>query len=259
MTNHGSSRIGMGSLVCILVTGIGVGCLVGLSVSPVVSIVITTVVGSAAAIVAALSGLEDRASETGAERQRRLARWRVNPLPLALLVTGLLAGSLVGILARNNHWFGSDVSSEIQKWTGLGIDTQDARNRLFETSYPGSSFSGTYTQTLSVIEQWTELGLPREEVVRRLFERTYPSSGGATATTGSTGDSPAGTYLFAVGVAECDSLLAAVERSKAKADDEELIVALKSSTSSNLRKLPTVIPDVEVLRSLVEGVLCAKD
>jgi hypothetical protein len=44
----------------LLIIGVGIGWLIGLSVSPVVSIVITSVAGSAAAIVVALSGLEGK-------------------------------------------------------------------------------------------------------------------------------------------------------------------------------------------------------
>ena len=44
----------------LLATGLGIGWLTGLSVSPVVSIVITSVTGAAAAIVAALSVFKDK-------------------------------------------------------------------------------------------------------------------------------------------------------------------------------------------------------
>ena len=111
-------------VTCLLITGLGSAGLMGLSVSPVVSIVITSVTGSAAAIIAALSGLEEKSES--AKRQQT----KVNlSAPDGILVhcrsptgfVGILVGSMLGIRARNQSWLGSAVAGEITQWTSAGL------------------------------------------------------------------------------------------------------------------------------------------
>lgn len=75
-------RSSIGKIVALVVTGFGIGWLAGLSVSPVVSIVITSVTGSVATIVAALSGVKDELldRETSPNTVRRWLRG-VTPVP----------------------------------------------------------------------------------------------------------------------------------------------------------------------------------
>jgi hypothetical protein len=117
------------------VIGFGIGWLVGLSVSPVVSIVITSLTGSVAAIVAVLTGLENE------------PRWSVNPLPTAVLVAAILVGSLLGLRARNDNWFGQDMAVMARRWQAAGLEMSQADivGRLFESQYPatGAPASGT--------------------------------------------------------------------------------------------------------------------
>jgi hypothetical protein len=131
-------------MVCLIITGIGIGWLIGLSVSPVVSIVITSIMGSVVALIAAMSGLEKKGSDDNA------GQWQVNPIPLAMLMIGLFFGSIAGISARNASWLGSDISAEIARWskaglteTGTGVTEEDLLLRLYHSQYP------TDTQTIS--------------------------------------------------------------------------------------------------------------
>lgn len=161
--------------IFLTIIGAGIGWLVGLSVSPVVSIVITSVTGSAAAIIAAMSGLEDKSNQSDGNDKLlfRNYRWQVNPLPLALLVVGILFGSTIGILARNQSWFGSDVSIEAHKWTRAGL---------------------------------TGDGYSQDEIVRKLFNRQLSTGTSVTKPVTS------GTVLFAVDSEECEALRAAALR-----------------------------------------------
>ena len=199
------------------ITGLGIGGLLGLSVSPVVSIVITSVAGSASAIIAALSGLEEvRLDKVAPENkpQTSFPPRKINPLPLALLVVGILMGALAGIKARNQSLLGSDVSTEVTKWT--------------------------------------QVGLKQEDVVRQLFANQYITSTLATKAEPKT-LSPLGTVLFAEKASECTTLRAAALRSPS----DTLIRALRSSTVKQLRTLPDIVPNPETLKTIVENVLCA--
>jgi len=123
----------------VAITGLGIGWLVGLSVSPVISIVITSITGAAAAVITALSGLEEK------------SKWSVSPVPLALLVVGLSIGSGIGIRTRNLDWLGRNIAAEAAMWeaAGLTLDKAEIVERMFDNLYPtngeqvGSTQRGT--------------------------------------------------------------------------------------------------------------------
>lgn len=246
-------------------TGCGIGWLTGLSVSPVVSIVITSVTGSAAAIIAALSGLEEKPDEANHTNKRQPFGWQVNPLPLMMVVIGIVLGAIVGISARNQHWFGSSVSAEIAQWTSNGLAKSQVADRLFAQRYPAPLYTRPYTQTLSWIggdlnaevKRWTDAGLSKEEAARLLFAIEYPaiSSSSTTATTPPTMTGQFGSLLFSAAVrSECESLLPLV----VKGDYANLQTELRSSSISAWRALPIIVTDTQQLAQIVEQVLCVE-
>jgi len=207
-----------GTYFWITIIGCGIGWLIGLSVSEVVSIVITSLTGSAAAVIAVMSGLEKNSSdESEPDKNNKLTQWQVNPIPLALLVIGLFLGSSAGVWARNNHVLGSDVSAEVAKWSQVG---------LLET--------GIITKT---------------ELIRRVFEAQYPPNPSANPAPMTTQNSMLGTNLFATGVEECNIL-----RKAAIDSPERLVKALERNDS--LKTLPTIESDPEKLNRIVKEILC---
>lgn len=248
----------------LLLIGIGIGWLTGLSVSPVVSIVITSIAGSAASFVATLSGLDDKPVEATNISKRQRFGWQVNALPLMMLVIGISSGAIIGITARNHHWFGSTVSAEIAQWTTAGIAESEVADRLFKQRYPSSIYTMPYTQTLSWIggdlstevKRWTDVGLTKEEAARLLFAVEYPTSNG--------GSNPAnlptkmteqfGTLLYTAAIhSECESLLPLV----AKGDYDNLQIELRTAGILSWRALPTIVTDTQQLAQIVEQVLCS--
>lgn len=243
----------------LIVTGIGVGWLIGLSVSPVVSIVITSIVGSAAAIVAALSGLNEADQEESPKDKPYPIQRPINPMPLALLVLGMLFGSATGVLARNQHWLGSDVSGEVKKWTDFGLDRKEVLDTVYAAHYPLITNTIIPTETLAAeLEWWVQLGMPREEATRRLFENRYSILSGTSNST-PPDTSSSGTFLFAIDAMTCTSLLAAAAMSTATGDETHLRQAMASSTVKQVRQLPDVVTDPKVLHEIVEQVLCIED
>ncbi len=140
MTKAGPEQKRVSVITALVVTGFGIGWLAGLSVSPVVSIVIASVTGSVATIIAALSGVKEELldAESSSATLRRLLR-AVTPVPIAWLMVGLIVGSLVGIKARNYNWFGPPPSmilaQEVDKWAAYGLDQQFIARQLFEVQY----------------------------------------------------------------------------------------------------------------------------
>lgn len=141
MSDSGSKQTRIEVPIALVVTGFGIGWLAGLSVSPVVSIVLTTVTGSVATIVAALSGVKEEFLKPEAQPnvlKRLLAA--VTPAPLAWLVVGLLVGSSWGLWVRTHNWFSPDplpppatlsLKEEVQQWVDLGLDQQEVVNKYF--------------------------------------------------------------------------------------------------------------------------------
>ena len=109
----------------LLITGMGIGWFVGLSASPVASIIITSLTGATASLVAAASGMT------------KLARSNVNPLPLAILISGLVVGTIYGIESRAYNRFAQDIEDEVQRWrnAGLELDEEVIVRRIFDHQY----------------------------------------------------------------------------------------------------------------------------
>ncbi|MBV7336176.1 hypothetical protein KFU94_49670 [Chloroflexi bacterium TSY] len=207
--------------LAIFVTGSGVGWLVGLSISPVVSIVITSVAGSAAAIIAAMSGVDKKATDDSNDNHRSHAQWTVNPAPLTWLVVGLIVGLILGILARNNHLLGSDISTEIKRWSKAGL---------------------------------IQAGLSKEEIVLKLFEAQISTvaAGGEEATQSGASTPSTGTVLFTISADECGAL-----RRTLYGSEQDLKRAV--DRVKQLKNLSGVVNNPETLKNIVEQVLCPID
>lgn len=255
---NATMRRNLFSIGMLMVIGIGIGWLAGLSVSPVISVVITSVIGVAAATVTALSGLKSESSKAEPSQTLHL---QVEVWPLAVLVFFVVIGSGLGIVARNRHLFGSDVSSEIKKWTDEDVPRDAVIDRLFgSTETYSPPYVDSITGTLQLeIDRWTSLGITETRVVNRLFEQHF-SIGSATPSVNPVAadtDSRLGTYLFAASSRECTRLLAAANMAAALNNDGLLVDALRNSTVTQLRTLPDLVADREALTLIVEQVLCA--
>ncbi len=82
----------------LFVIGVGIGWMCGLSVSPVISGVITTLLAIAAGIITSYQTLKrEKADKVEAKGQ-------MDARPAALLILGLALAATFGVLARTYHW-----------------------------------------------------------------------------------------------------------------------------------------------------------
>jgi hypothetical protein len=81
--------------LALLVSGLGIGWLTGLSLTPVVGTVLTSILGIVGGAVAGFTALD-------AERLKIHSPW-----PVALLIVGIAVGGPLGILARTHDLFGA--------------------------------------------------------------------------------------------------------------------------------------------------------
>lgn len=80
--------------LALLVAGLGIGWLTGLSLTPVIGTVLTSILGAVGGAAAGLTVL-------GSDKPKYHTSW-----PVALLIIGIAAGGPLGILARTNNLFG---------------------------------------------------------------------------------------------------------------------------------------------------------
>ena len=221
------------NLPSVLIIGGGIGWLLGLSVSPVVAGIVAVVIAAAATLVAAMGGWqqsEDKSEKTAnsssknenetatnsenvailqnadthqdkqQSKQSDILRFSriVAPLPFALLMIGIVAGSVVGLYARNHSWFGSNLSYEVEKWTAQGLPKEEVVRRLFEREHPYTPYIQPWLQVTSTLPisssvsltvsqialsnpisaevgMWEDLGLDRTQVISRFFDLRYPT------------------------------------------------------------------------------------
>lgn len=104
----------LGQLAAVVATGLGIGWLAGLSLSPVAHIVVTSVLGLAAAAVAVFASVdlpakekEEKTEPNGANASgAKLPRGPVNAAPIALLVLSISAGAPLGVYVRTHEFLG---------------------------------------------------------------------------------------------------------------------------------------------------------
>ncbi len=199
-----TNSIGKGASIVFI--GAGVGVLMGLSVSPVVHIVITGLLTLIAAVVSALAGIEpsdkveqeapkvDTAQTASGESSvsspapivsvapdPKFAFPNINPFPLFLLMVGLVAGALGGVWLRTNDILGSETGRRIAKWKATGLEEKEIAIRIFDQRYPSSSPDDKKSDEKilggapgDLIEKWTKLGVDKKVAANRLFNQVYP-------------------------------------------------------------------------------------
>lgn len=272
----------------LLVTGVSIGWLAGLSTSPVASIIITSIIAAAAAVVTGMGGLKEAqeslpivlssseqppaAGPAGATQPATIHKTervrqpftmsdKFSPLPVMLLVLGLAVGAGVGVWTRAHNKLGAesftDLRSELDFWEQSGLDRRLVARRLFEQRY---SVQGWLKEDLDAeLGKWQDAtGLKKEEIGVRLFEGAYPTNvdmNNAPAEPASPGPLQEGEappvelgILFAVSAAECDTL-------KFK-EGVDLSTEMRSSTDEQINTIATIISDTVILQQLVEEVLC---
>ena len=161
--------------------GFGIGWLAGLSISPVVSVIITSIVGVTVTLITSISGLEKKDSPDDKTSPKNMFRnMNINPTPIALLIVGIIIGTSVGIIMRNQNMLGTDLQSEIKKLEEVGIKKEDVVKRIFDREYPpqvkypknvqtcSNQNTGTFLFTKQTKECDRLLSLPSAELRRQL-------------------------------------------------------------------------------------------
>jgi hypothetical protein len=123
--------------VFLLVSGFGVGWLIGLSVSPVVQSLLTALLGILTAVIAGLSGLALEKSKNGKDevsvsKTPRLPA--VTAVPFGLVMLGIIGGAATGVFFRTNDILGFQPGIFLQRWNMIpSEDKQRIAQKLIDT------------------------------------------------------------------------------------------------------------------------------
>lgn len=135
--------------LCLLVSGFGLGWLVGLSSSPVIQTILTSLIAVVVSISGAIAGLRPSDSDEGPDTLeegeeeknrsrsgRRPAAILLDPLPVMCMVVGLACGASAGVYARANGWLAARTNSYVAEWKDTGLTPQEITMRVFNSLYP---------------------------------------------------------------------------------------------------------------------------
>jgi len=221
----------------LLICGAGIGILLGLSASPVLNIIVGSVIALVGGIIGGLSGLK---SDSDAPRRRS----SVSALPLATLVIGLVVGSLLGIYIRNYDLLAPSPQQFANKWAGTDLPSNQLQKRLFENLYPSQQPEQTIEETVNDSEKSpvsnddkslsNRADTLKRETDKNTVKKTAPSSSDKKSIQSST-------FLYSLTTEQC----ARLEQS----NPEELLTDLKFeiTTSSGRKEIEKCSDNFECL------------
>jgi hypothetical protein len=131
-------------MVSLLVSGLGIGWLMGLSASPILYSVVTSLLGLVVAVSGALAGVDlelPSHEQEGARPKQRVVLSLVNPLPIVALILGVVAGASVGIYGRTNDWLGPQPGRLIARWEQFGLSRREIATQAFTSLYGKTAVS----------------------------------------------------------------------------------------------------------------------
>jgi len=249
--------------VCLALSGIGVGWLIGLSVSPVIYIVITSLIAFIVSVTSALAGLKLNEAENHSSDQpnhKHKLQVEINPLPMTLMIVGLAVGASLGIYARTNNWLGPRPANFAARWKDTELSNKEISRRLFDELYPASPQNATVDTKSSPPNSNSSASSPPASSDTPAGKREeHNSQTPETAKQTAAGDvqlaqktlSP---VLFTATVDECASLRSATDE-----DLKNQLTHLSGSSTGaeRVRQEAKACPNVECLKKLVQKI-CQK-
>lgn len=144
--------------ISLVIIGIGVGWLTGLSISPVVAGLLSSIIGAVLVLAAILSGFSygDNASPIKNVSD-------ISPVPFALLMVGIILGTSSGIWVRTHNVLGViSVEKQDNSFTKLQAELTQLKKQ-----------EGTGEQK----GKWEGLDIPLSDIAQRIIDKHYPKGG----------------------------------------------------------------------------------
>lgn len=124
-------------IIYLFILGISLGWLVGMSASPVLAIILGSIISLIATIVSVLTGINFNTStqKSESEENQKPFQKNINIAPLSFLVLFIALGTALGLFCRTNDIFGIQPNIFANKWKGSGFDDKDLKNNLLKYLY----------------------------------------------------------------------------------------------------------------------------
>ncbi|XCN71131.1 MAG: hypothetical protein Q3M24_12470 [Candidatus Electrothrix aestuarii] len=218
--------------ISVVIIGIGIGWLMGLSISPVVANILSGILGAVLVLAAILSGFS---SGDNVSLIKNISD--ISPVPFAWLMFGIILGTSSGIWVRTNNV--------------LGIVSVEKQYNSF------TKLQEELTQLKDQEGKWKGLGLPSSDIAQRILDKYYPKNNKENTTvtnnnTGSANDSSQ-PVLFSVqgdSIAPCKILPA-----RFKAFPKQNFRNLIKDSSAFFEKISEQIDDDDELKEVIK-VIC---
>ena len=235
--------------ICLVLSGVGIGWLIGLSMSPVLQIVVSALLTAVAGAISVLSGLGatgpdvtkdgDEAargelatgsvpSPPAARLHQRLEGRSVTAVPLACLIGGIVLGSSFGVYGRTHDWLGADPQTLITKWRLTKLPDEQIAKRLFDQLYPPVTLPGSKGKG----------GEQGEQSDKKTEAPPVPQAAARLA----------GGLLGSESPEECKMFRST--------PDKDLQRMIGTSKNAHVRQFASRCSDVKCLRAAVEELLC---
>lgn len=135
-------KIPVSHLISLIIIGISFGWLIGMSASPVMHIVVTSLVALVVSLITILSGLEKKEADAEVNSEKKdmhnhLLNRSINPVPIMLMMLGIVLGSMSGVWTRTHALLGEHEESaktlkeQVEEWESAGMNRQDVVYGLF--------------------------------------------------------------------------------------------------------------------------------
>jgi hypothetical protein len=123
------------NIVGFIIIGLSLGWMVGLSVSPVLQVVVSSIITFIVSVVSVLVGFTYTNGTINDVNSRTILNKRINILPLALFVLSTAIGVSFGIYNRTNERFGLYPDNLINRWSEDSITRERMKVDLFKKMY----------------------------------------------------------------------------------------------------------------------------
>jgi hypothetical protein len=236
-----------------ILSGLAIGWIVGLAASPVLHLVVSTMITLIAGVASLLVGMDlskqPNQSEAISDKPRELTmshlkRSRIDSLPMAVLLVGMATGASIGVLARANEWLGANPDIIVNKWSSTGYSKEEISRRVFDDIYPtASNRLSNPVASPTVALSTVDLSSPTPSSTA-LPDKKESLRGSNTSSVHSG-------ILYVANEKECGRFLAADH-------GEDLRREMESSVDSRIRKFAQNCRDDKVLETVMKGLLCSQ-
>ncbi|PYP84939.1 MAG: hypothetical protein DMF61_17920 [Blastocatellia bacterium AA13] len=229
----------------------------GLSVSQVLYIIVTSILTLVVGITSTLANLSSHESDTSTDRMEGKlgSQIKVTPVPVAVLIIGLVIGASLGVYARTNEWFGPNVQSFVRKWKATGLTEAEITQRLFNNLYAFPAIASSEANGSNILLKSGNVSdsLDDTRTEKRPLDTGKPIQKSSKGIEANVQQGPFNSHsglLFSTTLEECQRLYSS--------SPDELRQEMASSGDPRISRLAKRCENTACLKALIEEIICPR-